>query len=80
SFLFIPVQLKTIDEYYQEFYTDNQGQVLFYVGKNLNNTKCIQILADRINEKISSMDKEVTIRPSMINQNTNELYDDDIFN
>ncbi|CAF1534695.1 unnamed protein product, partial [Adineta steineri] len=76
----IPVQFKTIDDHYQEFYTNNQGQVLFYVDNNLNNTNSIQILADGINEKISSMDKEVTIRLSMINRNTGELYDDDIFN
>ncbi|CAF1084693.1 unnamed protein product [Adineta steineri] len=75
----IPVQFKTIDDYYQEFYTNNQGQVLFYVDNNLNNTNSIQILADGINEKISLMDKEVTIRLSMINRNTGELYDDDIF-
>ncbi|CAF0927405.1 unnamed protein product [Adineta steineri] len=76
----IPVQFKTIDDYYQEFYTNNQGQVLFYIDNNLNNTNSIQILADGINEKISLMDKEVTIRLSMINRNTGELYDDDIFN
>ena len=76
----IPVQFKTIDDYYKEFYTNNQGQVLFYVGNNLNNTNCIQILAEGINEKITLIDKEVTIRLSMINRNTGELYDDDIFN
>ncbi|CAF4298865.1 unnamed protein product [Adineta steineri] len=75
----IPVQFETIDEYYQEYYTDKQGQILFYANNNLNDTELIHILVGGINEKISLLDKEVTVRLSTINRDTGESYDDDIF-
>ncbi|CAF4383765.1 unnamed protein product, partial [Adineta steineri] len=75
----IPVQFETIDEYYEEYYTNKQGQILFYVNNNLNDTELIHILVGGINEKISLMDNEVTVRLSMINRNTGESYDDGTF-
>ncbi|CAF1200588.1 unnamed protein product [Adineta steineri] len=75
----IPVQFETIDEYYEEYYTNKQGQILFYANENLNDTELIHILVGGINEKISLLDKEVTVRLSTINRDTGESYDDDIF-
>ncbi|CAF1100504.1 unnamed protein product [Adineta steineri] len=73
----VPVQFETTDEYYEEYYTDKQGQILFYANNNLNDTELIHILVGGINEKISLMDKEVTVRLSMINRDTGESYNDD---
>ncbi|CAF1140608.1 unnamed protein product [Adineta steineri] len=75
----MPVQFETTDEYYEEYYTNKQGQILFYVNDNLNDTELIHILVSGINEKISLLDKEVTVRLSTINRDTGESYDDDIF-
>jgi len=76
----IPVRFETLEQSDQEYYTNNQGQVIFYLDKNHNNTEFIQISADEINEKILLTDEEVTIRLNKINQNTSEIYDDGIFN
>ncbi len=76
----IPVRFKTLEQSGQEYYTNNQGQVIFYLDNNHNNTESIQISAGEINENILPTDEEVTIRLNMINQNTNEMYDDGIFN
>lgn len=76
----ISVRSETINQTQQEDFTNHQGQVRFYLDNNLNNTEYIQISVGEIVEKILPMEEEVTIRLNMINQNTGEMYDDEIFN
>jgi hypothetical protein len=75
----ISVRFKTKEELYEEYQTNNQGQVIFHLENNLNNTEYIQISVGEIDEKILPIEEEVTIRLNMINQNTGEMYDDEIF-
>ncbi|CAF3365078.1 unnamed protein product [Rotaria sp. Silwood1] len=76
----ISIQIKSAGKPYQEFYTNNNGQVIIYLKNNLNHPEYLQILVDDIHEKISLIDEEITIRLNMINQNTGEIYDDERFN
>jgi len=73
----LSVRFEIIGKSSQEYYTNNHGQIIFYLE---NNTKYIQILTGDINENISLIDNDITIRINTINQNTGENYDDEIFN
>jgi hypothetical protein len=73
----LSIRFQTIGESYQEYYTNNHGQISFYLD---NNTEYIQISTGDINENISLIDDDITIRINTINQNTGENYDDEIFN
>jgi len=73
----IAVRFETTDKSYEEYYTNNHGQIRFYLENNLNNTEYIQISTGEINEKILFLYEDVTIRINTINQNTGEIYDDD---
>ncbi|CAF2847932.1 unnamed protein product [Rotaria sp. Silwood2] len=76
----ISVIIETAEKPYQEFYTNEHGQLIIHLQNNRNNTEYIQILVNDINEKILPIDEEITIRLNMINQNTSEIYDDERFN
>ena len=76
----ISVRFETIERSSQEYFTNNQGQVKFYLEKNFNDTEYVQISVGEVNENILSIDKKVTIRLNTINQNTGEMYDDERFN
>jgi hypothetical protein len=76
----ISVRFETTEPSSQEYFTNNQGQVKLYLEQNFNDTEYVQITVGEVNENIRPIDKEVTIRLNMINQNTGEMYDDERFN
>ncbi|UJR27647.1 hypothetical protein I4U23_008928 [Adineta vaga] len=76
----ISVQFYSSEQYYQESYTNKYGQVKFYVNAAICNRKYIQISVGDITEYILSTDHEITIRIHTINQDTGEMYDQELRN
>lgn len=74
------VQFEIQENYYQRKKTNSQGQVIIYLDKKFDRNDYMYIIINDYREKILVIHEHVTVRFNMINQNTSELYDDEIFN
>lgn len=72
------VRLNRAVESFEEIHTNNQGQVVVYLDNNISNADYLEIVGDEFNEKVQLTGEHITIRLRHINQNTGEMYDDDM--